>query len=232
MPDECSFFGWTARRGAAPFFMTEEPDSSADLSGAAVAATGTRAPQAAYLPNILTLCAVLCGMTALRLSGEGQPELAMAAIFAAVILDTADGYLARLLRAESPIGAELDSLADFVNFGVAPAMLIYQRDLHLIGWTGWIIAAVYVLAAGIRLARFNVQAKRSADGKPANWFLGLPSTGAALAVLIADGAANATLSPDSASLVSASAAIAASALMVSRLKVWAPFKRFGARARD
>jgi CDP-diacylglycerol---serine O-phosphatidyltransferase len=212
--------------------MTEEPNSSADRTGAAVAATGTWAPQAAHLPNILTLCAVLCGMTALRLSGEAQPELAMAAIFVAVVLDTADGYLARLLRAESPIGAELDSLADFVNFGVAPAMLMYQRDLHLIGWTGWIIAAVYVLAAGIRLARFNVQAKSSADGKPNKWFLGLPSTGAAVAVLIADGAANAALSPDSASLVSASGAVAASVLMVSKLKVWAPFKRYGARARD
>jgi CDP-diacylglycerol--serine O-phosphatidyltransferase len=227
MPDVYPFFRWIARGGAAPSLMTEEPDSSADPSGAA--ASRVRASQAAYLPNILTLCAVLCGMTALRLSGEGQPELAMAAIFAAVVLDTADGYLARLLRAESPIGAELDSLADFVNFGVAPAMLMYQRDLHLIGWTGWIIAAVYVLAAGMRLARFNVQAKSLADNKPSRRFLGLPTTGAAVAVLIADGAANAALAPDGASLVTAGAAVAASALMVSRLKVPAPFKRFGAR---
>ena len=211
--------------------MTEEQGSSADPSSAVVAASQGRTPQAAYLPNILTLCAVLCGMTALRLSGEGQPELAMAAIFAAVVLDTADGYLARLLRAESPIGAELDSLADFVNFGVAPAMLMYQRDLHLIGWTGWIIAAGYVLAAGIRLARFNVQAKNPADGKTNKWFLGLPSTGAAVAVMTADGAANAALSLDSASLVSACASVAASVLMVSRLKVPAPFKRYGARTK-
>jgi len=212
--------------------MNEEPDTSEDLSTAAAAAPRTRPAQAAYLPNILTLFAVLCGMTALRLSGEGQAGLAMAAIFAAVVLDTADGYAARLLRAESPIGAELDSLADFVNFGVAPAMLLYQRDLHLIGWTGWIVAAVYVLATGIRLARFNVQSKSAAGAKPSKWFLGLPSTGAAVFVLIADAAANAALRPLSAALFSALAAVAASALMVSKLKVPAPFKRYGARGRQ
>lgn len=208
--------------------MTEEPDTSADLSAAAAGtASQARAPMAAYLPNMLTLCAVLCGMTALRLSGEGQPELAMAAIFAAVVFDTADGYLARLLRAESQMGAELDSLADFVNFGVAPAMLLYQRDLHLIGWTGWIVAAVYVLAAGIRLARFNVQLKSVTNSKPAKWFVGLPSTGAAVVVLIADAAANAALHPSGAALISASTTVTAGALMVSTLKVPAPFKRFG-----
>ncbi len=215
--------------------MNEEPDPPLDFSG--TPATGTSratAPNAAYLlPNILTLCAVVCGLTALRLSGEAKPELAMAAIFAAVVLDTADGYLARLLRAESAIGAELDSLADFVNFGVAPAMLLYQRDLHLLGWTGWIIAGAYVLATGIRLARFNVQSKGGAvDTKARKWFSGLPSTGAAVAVLIADGAANAVLRPDNAALLTAGAAIAASALMLSKLRVPAPFKRYGARSRD
>ncbi len=215
--------------------MNEEPDSPLDFSGTpATGASRAAAPNAAYLlPNILTLCAVVCGLTALRLSGEAKPELAMAAIFAAVVLDTADGYLARLLRAESAIGAELDSLADFVNFGVAPAMLLYQRDLHLLGWTGWIIAGAYVLATGIRLARFNVQSKGGGmDSKARKWFSGLPSTGAAVAVLIADGAANAVLRPDNAGLLTAGAAIAASALMLSKLRVPAPFKRYGARSRD
>ncbi len=156
----------------------------------------------------------------------------MAAIFAAVVLDTADGYAARLLRAESPIGAELDSLADFVNFGVAPGMLLYQRDLHLLGWAGWIIAGIYVLATGIRLARFNVQLKSAAGEKQSKWFSGLPSTGAAVAVLIADSAANAALPPDNASLLTAGAAMAASALMLSKLRVPAPFKRYGTRSRD
>ncbi|MGB8868095.1 MAG: CDP-alcohol phosphatidyltransferase family protein, partial [Rhodomicrobium sp.] len=136
--------------------MSEDSDPLPDLSSARAA----RVNRAIFLlPNFLTLCAVIFGLTALRLSGEGKPELAMAAIFAAVVLDTADGYAARLLGAESPIGAELDSLADFVNFGVAPGMLLYQRDLHLLGWTGWIISGIYVLATGIRLARFNVESK-------------------------------------------------------------------------
>ena len=139
--------------------MNEQPETPP----AATACAGARRTPVAHavllLPNFLTLCAVLCGLTALRLSAEGEFEWAIAAIFGAVVLDTADGYLARLLGAESPIGAELDSLADFVNFGVAPGMLIYQRDLHLLGWAGWIIAAIYVLATGLRLARFNVQSE-------------------------------------------------------------------------
>jgi CDP-diacylglycerol--serine O-phosphatidyltransferase len=177
------------------------------------------------LPNILTLCAVLCGLTALRLSAEGQFGWAIAAIFGAVVLDTADGYFARLLRAESPIGAELDSLADFVNFGVAPAMLLYHRDLHLLGGAGWAIAGIFVLATGWRLARFNVQTKRAKSPEEKKWFCGLPSTAAAAVVLIADAAANAALVPGQAGLVMAAIALAASALMVSSLRVPAIFKR-------
>lgn len=193
----------------------------------------TAAAQAVLLlPTFLTLTAVLCGMTALRLSGEGKPELAMAAIFAAVVLDTADGYAARRLRAESAIGAELDSLADFVNFGVAPAMLLYQRDLHLLGWTGWIVAGIYVLAAGIRLARFNVQLKTAVDTSQKKWFRGLPSTGAAVAVLIADGAANALFHAIEVSFLMAGTAVAASVLMLSKLRVPALFKRYGTRPAD
>ncbi len=205
--------------------MNEQPETPP----AATACAGARRTSVAHavllLPNFLTLCAVLCGLTALRLSAEGEFEWAIAAIFGAVVLDTADGYLARLLGAESPIGAELDSLADFVNFGVAPGMLIYQRDLHLLGWAGWIIAAIYVLATGLRLARFNVQSRLPKAPEQKKWFCGLPSTGAAVAVLIADEAINAALLPDQASLVMAAGVIAAGALMVSTVRVPALFKR-------
>ena len=207
--------------------MNEENETAQEA--VAVAAAGTsRAPAfnaLLLIPNILTLCAVLCGLTALRLSAEGEFNWAIAAIFAAVVLDTADGYLARLLGAESPIGAELDSLADFVNFGVAPAMLIYQRDLHLVGWAGWLIAGVYVLATGLRLARFNVQSRLPKEPGQKNWFCGLPSTGAAVAVLIADAAANTALLPYQASLVMAALVLAAGMLMVSKVRVPALFKR-------
>ena len=193
--------------------------------GPAGGVRGRVAQAVLLLPNILTLCAVLCGFTALRLSAEGEFEWAIAAIFLAVVLDTADGYSARLLGAESAIGAELDSLADFVNFGVAPGMLIYQRDLHLLGWAGWVIAGAYVLATCVRLARFNVQSRLPKKPGQKGWFCGLPSTGAAVAVSIADVAANAALLPDQASPVMAAAVLAAAALMVSTLPVPAIFKR-------
>ncbi len=214
--------------------MTGEPESRADTLPAAAAGSGraTLTRAVLLLPNFLTLCAVLCGLTALRLSADAEFEWAMAAIFAAVVLDTADGYAARSLGAESPIGAELDSLADFVNFGVAPAMLTYQRDLHLLGWAGWIIAAVYVVATGIRLARFNVQSRIEREPEQKKLFTGLPSTGAAVAVLIADAAANGAFLPDQAALVMAAAVLAASGLMVSTLRVPAPFKHYGTHSRN
>jgi len=213
--------------GTGQVFMNEERETPPE----AVAAAAARADRAfalnalLLLPNILTLCAVLCGLTALRLSAEGQFGWAIAAIFGAVVLDTADGYLARLLGAESPIGAELDSLADFVNFGVAPAMLIYYRGLHLLGGPGWLIAGIYVLATGLRLARFNVQTKLAKSPEDKKWFCGLPSTAAAVVVSVADAAVNMALPPAQACLVMAAIALAASALMVSKVRVPALFKR-------
>ena len=173
---------------------------------------------ATYVPNLLTLCAVFCGLTSVRLSGEDQYGWAAAAIVGAVILDVADGFAARRLAATSAMGAELDSLADFLNFGVAPAMLVYRRGLHLLGWTGWVVAGFYVLATVVRLARFNIRA-RIEGGEAHKWFVGLPSTGAAVAILLCDGAANFMLTPSSAATVVAIAAIGTGALMVSKLRV-------------
>ncbi len=179
---------------------------------------------ARLVPNLLTLAAVVCGLTAIRLSGEGQFALAMAAILAAALLDAGDGFLARRLGAESAIGAELNSLADFLNFGVAPAMLLYDRHLYQLGYAGWLIAAVYVIATGLRLARFNVQSKinlpAAADALPSKkkWFCGLPSTGAAMAIMGAD-AAVLRLHPAEIPIFIAGAAVTASALMVSKLPV-------------
>jgi len=176
------------------------------------------------IPNVLTLGAVVLGLTAIRLSGEGEFAFAMTAILAAALLDAADGFLARKLSAESAIGAELDSLADFLNFGVAPAMLLYDRHLYSLGAAGWIIAAVYVIATGLRLARFNVQSKAvlplpvDSSRPRKKWFCGLPSTGAAMAIMGADAAAL-RLHPAEIPMVIAGAAVTASALMVSRLPV-------------
>ena len=189
------------------------------------ASEGTRLRKLIRLiPNLLTLAAVVLGLTAIRLSGEGEFALAMTAILGAALLDAADGFVARKLSAESEIGAELDFLADFLNFGVAPAMLLYDRHLFSLGMTGWLIAAIYVIATGLRLARFNVQSKAvlpiPADlSRPRKkWFCGLPSTGAAMAIMGAD-AAVLRLHPAEIPMVIAGAAVTASALMVSKLPV-------------
>ena len=177
------------------------------------------------IPNLLTLAAVVLGLTAIRLSGEGEFALAMTAILGAALLDAADGFVARKLSAEFAIGAELDSLADFLNFGVAPAMLLYDRHLFSLGMAGWLIAAIYVIATGLRLARFNVQSKTVLPLPPEassrtrkKWFCGLPSTGAAMAIMGAD-AAVLRLHPAEIPMVIAGAAVTASALMVSKLPV-------------
>ena len=94
------------------------------------------------LPNLITLLALCSGITAIRLGVQGRFELAVGAILISVILDAIDGRLARLLKGTSRFGAELDSLADFVNFGVAPAMLIYFWSLNRLHTAGWIVSMV------------------------------------------------------------------------------------------
>jgi CDP-diacylglycerol---serine O-phosphatidyltransferase len=174
---------------------------------------------AALVPNTMTLSAVICGLTAIRLSQEGRYEWATAAILLAALLDLADGFAARKLSAATPMGAELDTLADFLNFGVAPALLLYDRDLHQFGNWGWSIAALYVLAAGFRLARFNVLLKAIPDLSIKNEFQGLPSTAAAVGVLVLGTIAHAACPPPIPLILSATALLAASMFMVSRWSV-------------
>src|SRR5258707_6626037 len=94
-------------------------------------------------------------MTAIRLSTEGRMELAVGAIVFAAVLDGIDGRVARMLKGTSRFGAELDSLADFVNFGVAPGLILYFWDLHQLKSAGWIAAMVFPIFAGLGPARFN-----------------------------------------------------------------------------
>ena len=108
------------------------------------------------LPNLITLLALCAGLTGVRLAIEGKLEWAVAAIVFAAMLDGIDGRVARMLKGTSRFGAELDSLADFFNFGVAPALILYFWGLHELGHAGWIAAMVFAICAGLRLARFNV----------------------------------------------------------------------------
>jgi CDP-diacylglycerol--serine O-phosphatidyltransferase len=108
------------------------------------------------VPNLITLLALCLGLTAIRLAFEGRLEPAVIAIVVAAALDGVDGRVARLLKGTSRFGAELDSLADFVNFGVTPALVLYGFVLYHLKALGWIVALVFAIAAALRLARFNV----------------------------------------------------------------------------
>ncbi|MFO1032770.1 MAG: CDP-diacylglycerol--serine O-phosphatidyltransferase [Hyphomicrobiales bacterium] len=136
------------------------------------------------LPNLVTLLALCSGVTSIRLAMEGRFEIAVAAVVLAIFLDAIDGRLARLLKGTSRFGAELDSLADFVNFGVAPAILIYTWSLNALKPIGWIVALMLAVACALRLARFNVALDD--PGKPAYanaFFTGVPApAGAGLAM--------------------------------------------------
>src|SRR4029079_18836494 len=114
-------------------------------------------PVRTLLPNLITLLALCAGLTAIRLAVENRLEFALAAIVFAALLDGIDGRVARMLKGTSRFGAELDSLADFVNFGVAPALILYFWGLHELGNAGWIAAMVFAISTGLRLARFNVK---------------------------------------------------------------------------
>jgi CDP-diacylglycerol--serine O-phosphatidyltransferase len=124
-------------------------------------------------------------LTAIRLSTEGRMELAVAAIVFAAVLDGLDGRVARMIKGQSKFGAELDSLADFVNFGVAPGLILYFWQLHELGNGGWIAAMVFAISGGLRLARFN--ATMDDPNKPpfaANYFTGVPAPAGAITVLL------------------------------------------------
>jgi len=144
-----------------------------------------RIPVRTLAPNVVTLLAMCAGLTGIRMAFENRYVLALAAIVFAAILDGIDGRLARFLKGTSRFGAELDSLSDFVNFGVAPALILYFWGLHELDSAGWIAAMVFAICAGLRLARFNVMADD--PDRPAwasNFFVGVPAPMGAIAVLL------------------------------------------------
>src|SRR6201990_2038561 len=142
-------------------------------------------PVRTLVPNLITLLALCAGLTAIRLALEDKLEWAVAAIVFAALLDGIDGRVARMLKGTSRFGAELDSLADFVNFGVAPALILYFWGLQDLGHAGWIAAMVFAICCGLRLARFNVMIDDPT--RPAwagSYFTGMPAPGGAITVLL------------------------------------------------
>lgn len=144
-----------------------------------------KVPLRLIVPNMVTLLALCSGLTAVRMAFEGRWEFAIGAVLIAAILDALDGRVARLLKGTSKFGAELDSLADFVNFGVTPALMLYIWILKDAGSIGWIAALVFAISAALRLARFNVALD---DPDKPSWasrfFTGVPAPAGALIVLL------------------------------------------------
>ena len=153
------------------------------------------------IPNMITLTAMAAGMTAMKYAIVEKWEYAVIAIVAAAFMDAIDGAAARILKAQSKLGAELDSLSDFVSFGVAPALVMFLWSTHDAGRFGWLTALIFMMGVALRLARFNVSKEEEVPDDPlSKYFTGVPSpVGGGLALLPiivsfqVDGKANANI---------------------------------------
>lgn len=136
------------------------------------------------LPNMLTIAAICAGLTAIRFGYEGNFDMAVKLILAACILDCLDGRLARLMNSATPFGAELDSLADFLNFGVAPVLILHNWALQDFRNEGWIAVLCYAICCVLRLARFNVNSRSEKAVQTSDYFVGVPSPAGAVLVML------------------------------------------------
>ena len=136
------------------------------------------------VPNVLTLLALCAGMTAIRFALNGNFQGAVYAIIVAGVLDGLDGRVARLLKATSHFGAELDSLSDFISFGVAPATVMYLWTMSALHSVGWAIVLIYAVCCALRLARFNTQLAAEPTPATAGYFTGVPAPGGAGLVMV------------------------------------------------
>jgi CDP-diacylglycerol--serine O-phosphatidyltransferase len=142
-------------------------------------------PVNSLAPNILTVLALCAGLTAMRYALQERWHLAVLAIIVAAVLDGLDGRLARLLKGATKFGAELDSLSDFVSFGVAPVFMLYLWTLKDISGVGWIVVLVFAICCALRLARFNTALDD--PNRPSwqgNFFTGVPAPAAAGLVML------------------------------------------------
>jgi CDP-diacylglycerol--serine O-phosphatidyltransferase len=153
--------------------MQEETESMAEPGH-----TPRRSKGIYMLPNMITLAALFGGFYAVVMSMNGRYDLATVGIFAAMVLDSLDGRVARLTNTQSAFGEQMDSLSDMVSFGAAPALIAYEWSLRGLGRWGWIAAFVYCACAALRLARFNV----NTGVVDKRYFQGLPSPAAAALV--------------------------------------------------
>ncbi len=135
------------------------------------------------LPNIITLGGVCLGISSIKFSIDGNFSLAVTLILFAAILDALDGRVARLIQGTSDFGKELDSLTDFVSFGIAPVLILYFWELNSYGKLGWAIALIYSVCCVLRLARFNLNKINNDQEWKNNFFEGVPSPAGGLLIL-------------------------------------------------
>ena len=136
------------------------------------------------LPNILTLAGVCLGISSIKFSIDGNYTLAVTLILFAAILDALDGRIARLIKGTSEFGKELDSLTDFVSFGIAPVFTLYFWELNNYGKLGWAITLIYSVCCVLRLARFNLTQIEETQKWKNNFFEGIPSPAGGLLILM------------------------------------------------
>jgi CDP-diacylglycerol--serine O-phosphatidyltransferase len=174
------------------------------------------------VPNLITILAICAGLTGIRLAFEGRHELAVAMVLVAAFLDGVDGRVARLMKATSKFGAQMDSLADIVNFGVAPALVVYVYALDEARSLGWIAALIYTIAAGLRLARFNVMSERENRAPwQSEYFVGVPAPAGAMLVLLPVYLGFLGLGTDRTfAFLSSGYTVLIAFLLISRLPVW------------
>jgi len=174
------------------------------------------------VPNLITILAICAGLTGIRLAFEGRYELAVAMVLVAAFLDGIDGRVARLMKATSKFGAQMDSLADIVNFGVAPALVVYVYALDQARSLGWIAALIYTIAAGLRLARFNVMSERENRAPwQSEYFVGVPAPAGAMLVLLPVYLGFLGLTADRTfAFLSSGYTVLIAFLLISRLPVW------------
>lgn len=153
------------------------------MSGQPKDRIASEVPLLQLLPNMITITAICAGLSAIRFGIEGNYSLAARLILAACVLDALDGRLARALSCDSKLGAELDSLADFLNFGAAPPLLVYFWVLQDLKSAGWICVLVFAVCCALRLARFNVSTKSETTNADSAYFVGVPAPAGAMLVL-------------------------------------------------
>ncbi|WP_084798354.1 CDP-diacylglycerol--serine O-phosphatidyltransferase [Pleomorphomonas koreensis] len=191
-----------------------------------------RIPVRSVIPNLVTLLSLCAGLTSIRMGFEGRFDMAVYAIVIAAVLDGLDGRLARYLRVTSKFGAELDSLSDFLSFGVAPPLLLFVWNFHDINSFGWVAVVLFAIAGALRLARFNTMLGEDKPAWQSNFFTGVPIPAGALAVLLPVYIDRVGIDvPEAAAPVVVAYVVLIAALMVSRVPTFSG-KKYGGLQRE